>query len=81
MHSTRGHAATRVPRVWRNHKDLPGRQAMRDALNDQLQFAFEDADDLLVRMLVLGKRRTLIDIHPRMRHAIAMDQTGTEPWK
>ena len=54
---------------------------MRDALHHQLQFALEHADDLLVRMLVLGKRGTLVDTHPRMRHAFAMNQAGTKPWK
>ena len=54
---------------------------MRDAVNHQFQFAFEHAHNLLVRMLVLRERGTFIDTHPRMRHVIAMNQTGTKPWK
>ena len=54
---------------------------MSHTVDNQLQLAGDDADDLLVRMGVFRKRRTRIDLDPRMRDAIRMDQAGPQAWK
>jgi hypothetical protein len=70
-----------MPRVGRDDEDHPRRETMRNAFDDELELAGEHADDLLVRMLMLGKRGAGIDIYPRVRHAIGMNETGPEAWK
>ena len=39
------------------------------------------ADNLFVRMLMLRERRAGIDIDPRMRDAVAVDQAGPQARK
>lgn len=51
---------------------------MDRAGDDDFEFAFDDADDLLVRVLMLGKRRPGIDLDPRVRLAIGMNEPGPQ---
>lgn len=51
---------------------------MRLAFDDKLELAGEDVDDLFMRMLVFGKRRAGIDVDPRMRHAVGVNEPRTQ---
>lgn len=64
--------------VRRNHEHHSGFQGVDDAIHVQLEFASEHADDLLVGMVVFRERGARIDVDPRMRDAIGMNQTGAE---
>lgn len=54
---------------------------MRLAIHDQLQLPFDDADDLLVWMLMLWERCTGVDLNPRMGLAIGMNEAGAQAGK
>ncbi len=54
---------------------------MRHAVHHQLELAFDDADHLLVRVVMLGERRAGIDVDPRMRHAIGVNEARAQAGK
>src|SRR5262245_16625060 len=62
-------AAARVPGIGWDNEDQTWCEGVGNAVHNELQRAFEHADDLFVWMLMVGKRRAGIDVDPRVRDA------------
>lgn len=54
---------------------------MSYAVHLQLELARDDADDLLVRVGVFGEGRAGIDLNPRMRDPVRVNQAGAKARK
>ena len=49
--------------------------------HDKLQRPFQNCDRLLMWMMMLGKRRTFVDVHPGLRRSFGVDDAGVQPWE
>ena len=67
--------------VGRNHKYESGDEAVWRAVDDQFELAVYHGDDLLVRMVMLGKARARAQLHPRVRHLLRVNQPGSKSWE
>ena len=70
-----------MARLGRDDEDLAGREPVCHALDDELELAGNHADNLFVRMMMLGKHRSSIDVDPRMRNASGVNQPRAQPRK
>ena len=73
-----GDAAAGMARLRWDDVDHARQQTVGRALDGQFELALDHADNLLVRMLMFGKRRTGIDLYPRMGLLVGMNEAGAE---
>ena len=62
-------------------KTWPGLQLMHHAFDDQLELAVNQTDNLLVRVIMFREGRTGVDVYPRVRHAVAVNEAGPQARK